>query len=99
MDTTSIITSTSPLQLKTADTSEVSKATNDFSEILQSTITEVNKATTGSDNAIQELATGGPTNLHDVMIAVEEADISLRMFVQVRNKALEAYDTIMRLQL
>jgi len=33
------------------------------------------------------------------MIAVEEADVSLRMLVQMRNKALQAYDEIMRMQI
>jgi flagellar hook-basal body complex protein FliE len=37
--------------------------------------------------------------MHEVMIAVEEADISMRMLVQLRNKALQAYDDIMRMQI
>jgi len=51
-----------------------------------------------SDRLTRESAAGGPVDLHDVMIAMEKADISLRLLVQVRNKALDAYQEIMRMQ-
>ncbi|MGW8193655.1 MAG: flagellar hook-basal body complex protein FliE, partial [Desulforhopalus sp.] len=49
--------------------------------------------------AVERLQSGKAHHLHDVMIAVEEADISLRMAVQIRNRALSAYEEIMRMQL
>ncbi|MFO7839127.1 MAG: flagellar hook-basal body complex protein FliE [Desulfosalsimonadaceae bacterium] len=51
-----------------------------------------------ADNTALEVNTGGPANLHDAMIAMEKADISLRLMVQVRNKAVDAYKEIMRMQ-
>jgi len=50
------------------------------------------------DQATMDLHAGKVANLHEVMIAVEEADLSLRMLVQFRNKAQAAYDEIMRMQ-
>jgi flagellar hook-basal body complex protein FliE len=51
-----------------------------------------------ADEAAVKANTGGPVDLHDVMIAMEKADISLRLLVQVRNKAVDAYKEIMRMQ-
>lgn len=96
---TPLITGTIPLELRKPDTSSVSKVTEGFSDILQDTITQVNNQQKEANTAITKLHTGEAENLHDVMIAMEEADISVRMLVQVRNKALEAYEQIMRLQL
>ncbi len=50
-----------------------------------------------ADQAALKVNTG-EADLHDAMIAMEKADISLRMLVQVRNKAVDAYKEIMRMQ-
>jgi flagellar hook-basal body complex protein FliE len=65
-----------------------------FEKLLNETVQNLEKA----DQAIFDANTGGPTDLHDVMIAMEKADISLRLAVQVRNKAVDAYQEIMRMQ-
>ncbi len=82
-----------------ADTSDVSQAKSGFGDILSSTLKSVNNAQIAGDTAIQKLQTGEAKHLHEVMIAVEEADVSLRMLVQMRNKALTAYEEIMRMQI
>ena len=96
--TTPIITGTIPLDLRKPDTSSVSTAVEGFSDILSDTIKQVNNKQVEANSAINKLQTGEAESLHNVMIAMEEADLSLRMLVQMRNKAQEAYDTIMRLQ-
>jgi len=65
-----------------------------FSEL----VSKVNDMSTQSDQAIQKLATGENRNLHETMIAVEKASISFLFMSQVRNKALEAYQEVMRMQ-
>ena len=70
-----------------------------FGKILSSTIKSTDSAQKAGDKAIEKLMTGEANHLHEVMIAVEEADISLRMLVQMRNKALSAYEEIMRMQI
>jgi flagellar hook-basal body complex protein FliE len=47
---------------------------------------------------MQELATGKSNNIHETMIAAEKADLSLRLMVQVRNKIIEAYQEVMKMQ-
>jgi len=90
---------TKAVPLQQHDTSEVASVTGSFSEMVKNGIEQVNGALTEGDNAIKALHTGQAQSLHEVIIAVEQADISLRMFVQMRNKALQAYEEIMRLQI
>lgn len=78
---------------------EIEKTSNSFQNVLTSTLEEVTAADNRGDEAIVDFNTGGATNLHDVMLAMEEADISIRMLVQMRNKALDAYNELMQLQL
>lgn len=80
------------------DTSTISKAKEGFSELLSSTLNRVNDQQIQSDKAIEQFHSGKAENMHEVMIAVEQADISLRMLVQMRNKAQAAYEEIMRMQ-
>ncbi len=71
---------------------------NKFAEALKASISQVNQDQLVADRASEQVAAGQSENLHDAMIKLEEADISLRMMVQVRNKAIDAYQEIMRLQ-
>lgn len=75
------------------------KPAGGFSTSLSSMLERLNKTQAAGDQAIEQLQSGKARYLHDVMIAVEEADISLRMAVQIRNRALSAYEEIMRMQL
>lgn len=52
-----------------------------------------------ADALIQDAATGGPTKIHEVMAATTESSLAVDLLVNVRDKALEAYREIMRLQL
>lgn len=71
---------------------------NKFAEALKDSLSEVNQAQLTADHAAEQIAAGETKNLHGAMIKLEEADISLRLMVQVRNKAVEAYQEIMRMQ-
>ena len=58
---------------------------------------KVNEMSLNSDQMIQKLATGENRSLHETMIAVEKASISFQFMSQIRNKALEAYQEVMRM--
>ena len=79
---------------KGGSSSPVEGAGKFFSEL----VSKVNEIQVQSDKAIQGLASGENKNLHEVMIAVEKSSISFQFMSQVRNKALEAYQEIMRMQ-
>lgn len=71
----------------------------DFSKTLKEAIHSVNELQKNADVKMQELVTGKSQNIHETMIAAEKADIALRLMVQVRNKIIDAYQEIMRMQL
>ena len=54
----------------------------------------VNKARIEADRMQEDLAMGGPTSVHDAMIAAEKAELSMQMAIQVRNRILNAYTEI-----
>ncbi len=66
-------------------------------KFFQELVGKVNDMQMQSDQAIQQLSTGENRNLHETMIAVEKASISFQFMSQIRNKALEAYQEVMRM--
>lgn len=93
---------TGSLRYSTDSLVETPKISNNsdksFSATLNEAINQVNELQKSSDKSMQELATGRTDNVADVMIAAERADIALRTMVQVRNKIIDAYQEIMKLQ-
>ena len=69
-----------------------------FADTLKDAVGTVNQLQKASDKKMQELATGKTTNIPEVMMAAEKADIALRMMVQMRNKVIEAYQEVMKMQ-
>jgi len=65
-----------------------------FSEL----VSKVNDMQVHSDKSIQALASGENKNLHEVMISMEKASISFQFMTSVRDKALSAYQEVMRMQ-
>jgi flagellar hook-basal body complex protein FliE len=68
-----------------------------FGKVLQDSISQVQTLQKDADKAIESLATGGPTTLHDTMLALQKADLSFRLMMQVRNKIVEAYHEVLRM--
>jgi flagellar hook-basal body complex protein FliE len=71
----------------------------DFSSWMSAEIDKVNGQILGAEKQVRDLAAGKTQNLHEVMIALEEAKLSLQRMVQIRNRALEAYQDILRMQI
>ncbi|MFD2171362.1 flagellar hook-basal body complex protein FliE [Tumebacillus lipolyticus] len=69
-----------------------------FSDFLNRAIEGVNNQQKQADQLTELLASGQETDLHTVMIAAEKASVSFQLMVQVRNKAMEAYQEVMRMQ-
>ena len=70
----------------------------DFASWMAQEIGATNDKLVGADQQLQRLTTGEADNLHQVMISLEEAKLSFQLLVQVRNKVLEAYQDILRMQ-
>jgi flagellar hook-basal body complex protein FliE len=68
-----------------------------FSKYLGEMINKVNASSLEADKAVQQLVTGETKALHEVMIAMEKSNVSFQFLTQVRNKAIESYQEIMRM--
>ncbi len=69
-----------------------------FAQILKKSLDEVNELQNKADNSIKSIAEGKMDNIQDAIIAIEKADLSLKLVTEIRNKAIEAYKEIMRMQ-
>ncbi len=69
-----------------------------FSDILRDSVDKVNTMQTQADESIANLVAGRTKNISETMLAIERADSSLKLMMQVRNKILDAYKEIMRMQ-
>jgi len=69
-----------------------------FGNMLAQSLNEVNQLHLAADEAMENLAAGKQKNIHETMIALEKADVAFQLLMQVRNKIISAYETIMRTQ-
>jgi len=72
---------------------------NTFSDILKEAIEATNETDAEDKEANLGLLTGNIENLHSLLITAEKADIALSLTIQIRNKVIEAYNEVMRMQI
>jgi flagellar hook-basal body complex protein FliE len=86
-----------------ADPAQVGSAgatgTSGFLDSLKSAIGKVNEAQTDAGQAVDALMTGETQDLHRTMVALQQADVSFQLMMQVRNKLVAAYEEIQRMQI
>jgi len=70
-----------------------------FAQHLKSAINEVNDLQKNSEQAIADLATGQVKDLHQAALSISKAETSMKLMLEIRNKALNAYKEIGRTQL
>ncbi len=75
------------------------KDKNNFSSLLNDALKQVNQLQIDSEEYKNMLTVGEVDNLHDVTIAAEKANVSLQITMSIRNKVVEAYKEIMRIQI
>ncbi|MGC9007014.1 MAG: flagellar hook-basal body complex protein FliE, partial [Sulfurihydrogenibium sp.] len=69
-----------------------------FGDILKNFIEEVNNAKLTANQVEQDLALGKVQNIQEAMYLIEKADIYFKLLTELRNKAIEAYQEVMRMQ-
>lgn len=69
-----------------------------FKEILLDSIEEVNQLQNQADAMIGRLSAGEPTEITDVLVAVEKADLAFKTLMQIRNKLVDAYEELNRMR-
>ena len=74
-----------------------SKGAIEFGKVINDAINNVNNLEKDSNESVMALLQG-KADVNETMIAIQKADLSMRMFLSVRNKVLDAYHEIMRMQ-
>jgi flagellar hook-basal body complex protein FliE len=81
------------------DINKNEKEKHSFRELLVEELQKVNSLQKNSEYLNNKLILGEVENIHQVMIAAEKADLALQLTLQIRNKILDAYNEIMRMQI
>ncbi|NIM06548.1 MAG: flagellar hook-basal body complex protein FliE [Armatimonadetes bacterium] len=79
--------------------SEAEKDTKSFTEMLNDAVEQVNEMQKEADSFAVKAAAGDLEDVHQAVVAMEKAVLALEFAVQVRNKAIEAYQELMRTQM
>ena len=69
-----------------------------FGNMLARSLNDANRLKLEADEAVDNLSAGKQKDIHATMIALEKADVAFQLLMQVRNKIISAYETIMRTQ-
>lgn len=76
-----------------------SGTTSAFHGALKEAISSINDIQVEAGHAVNALATGQSQNIHQAMIALQQADVSFQLMMQIRNKLVTAYEEIQRMQI
>lgn len=85
--------------LNISNTTEEKTNGTSFSNVLSDAISKVNDSEVNANNKIESLIKGEDLEMHEVMLAMQESILSLQALIEVRNKTVEAYQEISKLQL
>ena len=69
-----------------------------FSRLIADQLNDVNLEQLNADETVKSFAKGETDNVHDVVMAVAKADLSFRMVLEIRNRLIESYQEVMRMQ-
>ncbi|HSK21926.1 MAG TPA: flagellar hook-basal body complex protein FliE [Egicoccus sp.] len=81
-----------------ATTGATGAAAPGFGDALGKGLQTVSSLEHKADALVEDIATGGDTKIHEVMAATSQAGLAVDMLVQVRDRAMEAYQEVMRMQ-
>lgn len=70
-----------------------------FSDVISNAINNVNEKQINADNSIESLIKGDDITMHEVMLSMQESQLSMQLLIEVRNKIVEAYQEINKIQL
>lgn len=83
-----------PLENRTVETDGET-----FSDMVQDAIQSVDQAQKTADQNVEDIVMGRSDNIHDAMISMQKARMSFQMMMEIRNKAIETYQELSRMQI
>jgi flagellar hook-basal body complex protein FliE len=87
-----------PAEAEFTSSIKASKSDQDFGDMLQDAVRQVDQLQWDASVKVADLLTGQGGDVHSAMIAVEKADLTFQLMMQVRNKVVQAYQEISRMQ-
>lgn len=78
---------------------EVSSGGNIFSKVIEDSINKINDYKNVADETLTSFIKGEENEIHNVMIAMEEAKLTIQTAIEIRNKIVEAYQELSRTQI
>ena len=76
----------------------VAKPAGGFADLLGQAVGQLQQISNNADSKVNAMATGQDVELHDVMLAVETESLAMSLATTIRNKAVDAFNEIMRMQ-
>ena len=70
-----------------------------FGDMIRDAINSVDQASKTADKQVEDVVSGKSENIHEVMISLQKAQLSFQLMLEVRNKAIEAYQELSRMQI
>jgi flagellar hook-basal body complex protein FliE len=86
-------------ELQKSTSANINANNVNFSDVLKDALNKVNDKQIEAESAVQSLITGDAQDIHQVMLSTEEANLTLELATQIRNKFVEAYQEISRIQM
>lgn len=83
---------------KSTKVNPVKENVEDFGTFLKDALGKVNASQLEAENLVHDFAVGQDVELHEVVLAMEKADLVLQLTIQIKNKVIEAYQELMRMQ-
>jgi flagellar hook-basal body complex protein FliE len=77
----------------------VSSQDGSFGDMIRDAINSVDRASKTADKQVEDVVSGKSENIHEVMISLQKAQLSFQLMLEVRNKAIEAYQELSRMQI
>jgi len=99
IDSLGIKTSTADLLNQKNKLTDTSGSGGAFAEHLKSALNEVNELQVNKEEAVADMATGQVKDLHQAALAIGKAETSMKLMLEIRNKALSAYKELGRTQI
>lgn len=88
-----------PLQIPETSAKPKKPEVAEFGEFLNSAVAKLNQSQLQADEVMQNFLVGDIQDIHQVTIAMREAKLTMQLAVEVRNKVVEAYQEISRMQI
>ena len=79
-------------------TSEASGTGKSFGDFLSESLKKVDDLQKGSDAAVAQMAKGDGPGIQEAMVAIEKADVAFKLMMEVRQRILDAYQEVIRMQ-